>query len=99
MITSDTHASYKHSLTYLATALVLFTNFSIGSHISAQETKIWEKKELLFEDNGTEDWTQKWFLDGTKARVEYLPTGMYFAAGPNPGNDISHAVLWTQQTF
>jgi len=56
-------------------------------------------KKLVFEDNGSGDWTDQWFLDGTRARVENLPVGMYFAAGPDHGNDSSHAVLWTRQSF
>jgi hypothetical protein len=57
------------------------------------------KKELLFEDSGTEDWTQKWFLDGERAQLDNTPMGMYYSAGPEPKNDTCHAVLWTQQTF
>lgn len=59
----------------------------------------WAKKELLFEDSGTKDWTQKWFLDGQRARIDNVPMGMYYAAGPEPKNDTCHAVLWTKKTF
>lgn len=59
----------------------------------------WTKKTLLFEDSMTKDWTQKWFLDGKKARIDNLSTGMYYAAGPENKNDTSHAVLWTKSIF
>ena len=59
----------------------------------------WKKKTLLLEDSGTKDWKVQWFLDGKKARIENLLTGMYYAAGPEYNNDTSHAVLWTKKTF
>lgn len=59
----------------------------------------WIKKEVLFEDTGTDDWTQKWFLDGTKATLENTEKGLFFEAGPDWANDSSHAVLWTKESF
>jgi len=59
----------------------------------------WTKKELLFEDSGTQDWTKKWFLDGERAVLDNTPMGMYYSAGPEAKNDTCHAVLWTKETF
>lgn len=59
----------------------------------------WEKKEVLFEYSGTEDWKDKWFLDGSKAAITRDGQGMNFSAGPDWKNDTSHAVLWTKETF
>lgn len=70
-----------------------------GTVVKGKPSEAWTKKTLLFEDSMTKDWTQKWFLDGKKARIDNLLTGMYYAAGPEYKNDTSHAVLWTQRTF
>lgn len=53
----------------------------------------------VFDDPGTEDWKKQWILDGDKAKVLNTPKGMVFHAGPVPGNDKSHAVLWTKRAF
>lgn len=56
----------------------------------------WEKK---FFDEGIENWTEKWFLDGDLAKVENTPEGIVFKAGPDPNESASHAVLWTHDSF
>lgn len=53
----------------------------------------------VFFDEGTGDWQQNWFLDGLEATVSNSPEGMNFQAGPVPGENASHAVLWTKQGF
>ncbi|MBT8051075.1 MAG: YesU family protein [Gammaproteobacteria bacterium] len=53
----------------------------------------------LFFDSGTNDWRDRWFLDGLKATVSNGEAGMNFSAGPVPRENASHAVLWTQQSF
>lgn len=52
-----------------------------------------------FHDPFTEDWRKRWFLDGQKAQVIHSDQGMDFQAGPVRGEDASHAVLWTKDTF
>jgi len=55
--------------------------------------------KLAFVDSGTNDWQQHWFLEGDKATVKNDQGGMVFSAGPVPGEQASHAVLWTKQSF
>ncbi|MEL7121295.1 MAG: DUF1961 family protein [Bacteroidota bacterium] len=84
----------------LLLCLIALGHLNIGRGQESKDTIVeWTKKDLLFEDKGTKNWTQKWFLDGEEARVDNVPLGMYLAAGPKPGNDTSHTVLWTQQRF
>jgi hypothetical protein len=52
-----------------------------------------------FSDSGTEDWRQKWFLDGKKATITNTPEGMVYTAGPTNKDNDSHAVLWTRKEF
>ncbi|MDR1282435.1 MAG: hypothetical protein LBK99_16675 [Opitutaceae bacterium] len=59
-------------------------------------TKNWKP---AFSDSGAGDWRQHWFLDGERAAVTNTEAGMVFAAGPVAGDDASHAVLWTRQSF
>jgi hypothetical protein len=53
----------------------------------------------IFADSGKEDWHQKWFLDGDRAKVENSQEGMTIYAGPIDGSDADHAVLWTKSVF
>jgi len=53
----------------------------------------------VFNDPGTENWKKQWILDGEMAKVLNTPKGMVFYAGPIPGSDSGHAVLWTRRTF
>lgn len=61
--------------------------------------KPWAKTKLLFEDTGTQDWNEKWMLDGQQAKVINTKRGMELIAGSDHGNDSSHMVLWTKQSF
>ena len=53
----------------------------------------------VFFDSGTEDWTERWFLDGRVASVRNSARGMQLTAGPRPFNDAHHMVLWTKDSF
>lgn len=53
----------------------------------------------VLSDPGTGDWTDHWFLDGKKAQVINSREGITLHAGPTPGEDASHAVLWTKRSF
>lgn len=53
----------------------------------------------VFEDAGTGDWRQQWFLDGEVGTVKNTPQGMELRSGPEAGNDAHHMVLWTQASF
>jgi len=55
--------------------------------------------EVVLCDGGSGDWKKRWFLDGKKARVINTAEGMALHAGPNAGEDASHAVLWTKASF
>ncbi len=55
--------------------------------------------DMQFEDKCTEDWTQKWTLDGLIAQVKNSDRGMHFSAGPEYKNDAHHAVMWTKESF
>ncbi len=53
----------------------------------------------VFSDPCTEDWKRHWTLDGLKAALTNDEEGMAFLAGPNRGEDTSHAVLWTKASY
>lgn len=55
--------------------------------------------EETFCDSGEKNWQNLWSLDGEKARVSNDGKGRVFRAGPVPGEDASHSVLWTRQVF
>lgn len=55
--------------------------------------------QTAFEDTGTDPWQDGWFLDGKKATVENHDDGIHFSAGPDEGDNASHAVLWTRESF
>lgn len=54
---------------------------------------------LLLDDPGTENWKDKWFVDGERADIRNTSRGMVFSAGPVPHDSGCHAVLWTKNTF
>ncbi|WP_321423883.1 rhamnogalacturonan lyase [uncultured Bacteroides sp.] len=56
----------------------------------------WKEK---MSDNGTEDWTNQWFLDGKRAKITNTSSGMRFNAGSTPLSDADHVVLWTKKDF
>ncbi len=55
-------------------------------------------REVFF-DHGSEDWKQRWFLDGEIGGVQSGPRGMELTAGPEAMNDAHHVVLWTKDSF
>jgi len=55
--------------------------------------------QTVFTDPCTEDWKEKWFLDGEVGKVTTGPEGMTLTAGPEFKNDAHHMVLWTKQQF
>ena len=63
------------------------------------------KEVILFEDSMTDNWQEKWFLDGKKATVRTGEDGLYFAGGTVTKRQdpiayhAHHAVLWTHQVF
>lgn len=89
------------SVTVLIAIIFSCTSSKSRSQTATEELQQanWEKKELLFQDSCTDDWTEKWFLDGLQASIKNSDKGMNFAAGKVWKNDSSHAVLWTKETF
>ncbi len=71
----------------------------IGVSMSLYACKNEHKPILVFEDDCTRDPWENWFLDGQEATVNTSDEGMLFEAGPDHGNDTSHAVLWTKPSF
>lgn len=68
------------------------------------EEKLFEAAEQgqwkqVFTDSGTDDWTDRWFLDGEVGKVTTGPDGMELTAGPEFRNDAHHMVLWTKTVF
>lgn len=53
----------------------------------------------IFSDSGSDDWKQRWFLDGEVGTVTNTPEGMVLTAGPEFKNDAHHMVLWTKESF
>ena len=87
----------KNSLSYamISCSILLL----IGCHNKDTQRSPWTKSTLLFEDTGTENWRQKWMLDGLQSKVINTEEGRELIAGPEHGNDSSHTVLWTKETF
>ena len=56
-------------------------------------------EKLVFEDNGQENWKDKWVLDGLRSRVTNTPKGMIFEAGPYAQDHASMSVIWTKESF
>ena len=57
------------------------------------------KWKVAFDDPGTGDWHDGWFLDGEVGTVANDARGMTLTAGPTPNSDADHIVLWTKQSF
>ncbi|MFT5886151.1 MAG: hypothetical protein ACI9IP_002615 [Arcticibacterium sp.] len=87
----------KKTLAYFLSALILFSIVSCQS-VSSQELP-WSKSDLLFEDSGTNNWQEKWLLDGQHSKVINTEMGMELIAGTEHGNDTCHTVLWTETSF
>lgn len=45
------------------------------------------------------DWRKDWFLDGERGRVVPTAEGFELRAGPTPGANADHVVLWSQPEF
>ncbi|MEM6346901.1 MAG: DUF1961 family protein [Bacteroidota bacterium] len=74
--------------------------FGLGCQSVPQQSDLpYRKTQLLFEDDGTQDWQANWMLDGQRSQVINSEQGMELIAGPEAQNDTCHTVLWTQQTF
>lgn len=58
-----------------------------------------ENWQHVFYDEGTSNWKELWFLDGQRAIVKNTPVGMVFSGGPIRGDNGSHGVLWTRESF
>lgn len=53
----------------------------------------------VFSDSCTENWREKWFLDGVVGTATNTDQGMILTAGPEFKNDAHHSVLWTKDIF
>ncbi len=67
-----------------------------ADHFEALLNESWQ---TAFFDDGTVAWQEKWFLDGERGFVRNTADGMVFSAGPIRGDNGSHNVLWTKQSF
>lgn len=80
--------------------LVIMAACTVTSGTDHEMVGVLERNwNLVFEDCGTRDWQENWFLDGLRASVSNTPKGMYFQSGPVSHDDASHAVLWTKRSF
>lgn len=102
----------KYTICFLAIALLILINLScIDQNKSKQGKEEIETKHKAFEqltnlewqkvffDTCTQNWQDKWFLDGLKAKIVNTENGMDFFAGPTAWDDSCHAVLWTKDSF
>ncbi len=80
---------------------IIFILFSFaGKAQEAEFNKFYSLDwKTVFEDSGSDDWQNGWFLDGQRASIKNMEDGMFFAAGPIAKDDACHAVLWTKQSF
>ncbi|MDD7985321.1 DUF1961 family protein [Lentisphaera marina] len=74
-------------------------NMSHEQDKNAFDTAINQNWKEVFNDPCTENWQEKWFLDGKIAAVTNRANGMQLAAGPQFLNDDHHMVLWTKEEF
>ena len=83
--------------------VVMIGGFWVGCSKEANQTPfeslLEAKWQETFFDTGTEDWREKWMLDGKHATLTNNEEGMHFMAGPKIGEDADHAVLWTKESF
>ncbi|MFW6007553.1 MAG: DUF1961 family protein [Halanaerobiales bacterium] len=63
------------------------------------EENLQKEWEEVFFDECTDNWQDKWILDGKIAEVINSDRGMELKAGPEWGEDAHHAVLWTKDYF
>ncbi|GAA4815055.1 DUF1961 family protein [Litoribaculum gwangyangense] len=88
----------KRVLSFLV-VLSCVTSCHTTKKASAQKSNTDQEWNLVFQDDGTKDWTKQWTLDGLIATVEHSEEGMHFKAGPEANNDAHHGVLWTKESF
>jgi len=86
--------------------LLSCTNYYKDLKVNKQyTTAIKQSSTLVFEDNFTGNWQEKWFLDGENAQLINTTNGLEFYAGgynkPIPDQQIPeyHATLWTKEVF
>lgn len=53
----------------------------------------------VFFDPCTENWQERWSLDGEIGSVRNTPKGMQLTGGPRQNVDAHHMVLWTKESF
>jgi len=68
----------------------------IEAKIAVGIAHVWQ---LVFNDPGTGDWNERWFVEGLKATVDYDEESLVFTSGPVPMEQASHAVLWTRRAL
>ncbi len=86
----------KKAILFVTLALLMLPTNAQEESFSKLQKLDWKQ---TFFDPGTSGWSEKWLLDGLKARVYNSPQGMEFYAGPVPAEDSSHSVLWTRKSF
>ena len=69
-----------------------------------EEKKLFEEAtkgrwQEALSDSCTDDWREKWFLDGEIGTVNVGEDGMTLTAGPEYKNNAHHMVLWTKDEF
>lgn len=99
MFTIYNAAVFKSSPGCSFLVLCLIAVMSTGCKVTGEFGQNQNRSALLFEDSGTKDWRDKWFLDGERARVINSNAGMELVAGPEQRNDTCHTVLWTKTSF
>ena len=70
--------------------------FSEADAFEKANNSLWKTS---FEDDCTQSWQERWFLDGEVASVSNDENGMQLTAGPKFKNDAHHMVLWTKESF
>lgn len=79
-------------------ALCLICSFYTCSNNENQNTN-WYKTVLLFQGSGTNNWQQKWMLDGERSSVVNTNKGMELIAGSEQNNDTCHIMLWQNKVL
>merc|ERR1719162_1604253 len=95
------------SVTYMGDMFYKATKFNsdVSNWDVSSVSNSVNKEVILFEDSMTDNWQEKWFLDGKKATVRTGEDGLYFAGGTVTKHQdpiayhAHHAVLWTHQVF
>ncbi len=89
---------YLLLISILISKSIVFAQLNTDAEETFNKLKNLEWKEVFY-DPGTKKWEKKWFLDGLRASAVNTPKGIVFSAGPVTGDQGSHAVLWTHQSF